>query len=345
MGVTDFVDDFTRLNTELSEWSQKTFGSDDERGPIGALKHLAKEAKEAAEAVDRGELLKELADCLILTLDATRRGKFTASDLLQAALEKMEVNRNRKWPAPVKDEPVEHVRDGEGVSFEIKELRDEDGNVIHACAVGSFPLPEDHWIYSRIILTPKPIPTEIGAMRQRLKECLRWAIQVCTDGGKDSDFDPDAMCMAVDGAFFASESIPVVEEEPDAFCLSADGENYDSRFPTEQEAIDEAVAWGCEVFYIGKPEKPSQPEEFWFVDEWISHVSEQDDYGGEYAEGWYCGNREQEKELEEQVRPVLAAWLDRHKLRPKHWLINSSTKYIVVEGQVMTEAELNGMEE
>lgn len=53
MGVLDFVDDFTRLNSELSEWSQKTFGSDDERGPIGALKHLAKEAKEAAEAADR----------------------------------------------------------------------------------------------------------------------------------------------------------------------------------------------------------------------------------------------------------------------------------------------------
>lgn len=48
MGVLDFVDDFTRLNTELSEWSQKTFGSDDERGPIGALKHLAKASVESA---------------------------------------------------------------------------------------------------------------------------------------------------------------------------------------------------------------------------------------------------------------------------------------------------------
>lgn len=246
MGVVDFVDEISRLYTEHSEWSQKTFGSDDERGPVGPLKHLAKEAKEAAEATDRDELLKELADCFLLLLDANRRGKFTVRDLIRASLEKMEVNRNRKWPAPTKDEPVEHVRE---------------------------------------------------------------------------------------------------EEELEAFCLSTDGEHYDSRFPTEQEAIDEAVAWGCEVFYIGQPEKPVQPESFWSANEWIETVCNHDDYTGDYAEGWYCGTREQEKELEEQVRPVLAAWLDRHKLRPKHWLINSSTKYIVVEGQVMTEAELNGMEE
>lgn len=174
---------------------------------------------------------------------------------------------------------------------------------------------------------------------------MKWSIQVCTGRGKFDDFDPDAICMAMETSFFGIRA-PRVEAppEPDAFCLSTDGEHYDSRFLTEQEAIDEAVAWGCEVFYIGKPEKPSQPEEFWFVDEWISHVSEQDDYGGEYADGWYDGTREQEKELEEQVRPVLAAWLDRHKLRPKHWMIRSFTKYIVVEGKVMTEAELNGVD-
>lgn len=436
MSFVRFVEDFARLVTEQSEWSQKTFGSDQERGPIGPLKHLAKEAKEAAEASTPDELLKELADCFLLLLDANRRGKFTVRDLIEAALKKMEVNRNRQWPAPRADEPVEHVRENgieqpdvspvdysegfkrcdlgnglyvtsndagvvrvgfslpdgvavssvnafeaninltmqntvlsevtrevmhrwalcvldgsyskknvSGITFDVKELRDEGGSVIHACAVGSFPLPANHWIYSPIMLEVKPIPFAVGAMRERLKECLRWAIQVCTDGGKDKDFDPDAMCMAVDGAFFANESFGASEVERDEFCVSTDGEHYNSRFATEQEAIDEAVSWGVDVFYVGKPEKPSQPEEFWCVDDWISQVNEQDDYGGEYAEDWYDGSREQEKELDEQVRPVLAAWLDKHKLRPKHWIINSYTKYIVVEGKVMTEAELNGAEE
>ena len=34
---------------QQAEWSRATFGSDTERGPLGPLKHLEKEAKEAQE--------------------------------------------------------------------------------------------------------------------------------------------------------------------------------------------------------------------------------------------------------------------------------------------------------
>jgi hypothetical protein len=61
------------LNVYLSQmtWSQATFGSDEVRGPIGALRHLEKEAKEAQDAT--GDIV-EYADCLLLLLDASRRG-------------------------------------------------------------------------------------------------------------------------------------------------------------------------------------------------------------------------------------------------------------------------------
>ena len=36
---------------EQGEWSQKTFGLDSERGPLGPLKHLEKEAREGQEQV------------------------------------------------------------------------------------------------------------------------------------------------------------------------------------------------------------------------------------------------------------------------------------------------------
>ncbi len=39
-----------RLWNELSKWSQETFGSDAERGPIGPLRHLKLEADEAIES-------------------------------------------------------------------------------------------------------------------------------------------------------------------------------------------------------------------------------------------------------------------------------------------------------
>lgn len=92
---------------EISWWSQTTFGTDAERGPVGPLKHLAKEAAEALAAPDDRT---EYADCLILVLDAARRAGIKPQELLNRALAKMDVNKARKWPAPTSDEPVEHIR-------------------------------------------------------------------------------------------------------------------------------------------------------------------------------------------------------------------------------------------
>lgn len=90
-----------------SEWSQSVFGTDAERGPIGALKHLAKEAQEAQETPDNKE---EYADCLFLTFDSARRAGITFHELFAIAFAKLEKNRKRQWQKPTSDEPVEHVR-------------------------------------------------------------------------------------------------------------------------------------------------------------------------------------------------------------------------------------------
>lgn len=99
------------LNLARSQrrWSYETFGGS-ERGPTGPLKHLAKEAIEAAEAPPE-KRLEERADCLILLLDATWRSGDTLLALLYAAQAKMEVNKQRQWPAPTPDGPCEHVRE------------------------------------------------------------------------------------------------------------------------------------------------------------------------------------------------------------------------------------------
>jgi hypothetical protein len=92
---------------DQSAWSQATFGSDKERGPIGALKHLEKEARECQASP--GEIT-EYADCLLLLLDASRRAGFKIMQVIEAAQEKMKVNKERTWPKPTDDNPVEHVR-------------------------------------------------------------------------------------------------------------------------------------------------------------------------------------------------------------------------------------------
>lgn len=107
-----------------SEWSQATFGTDTERGPIGAAKHLRKEVDEVLAELDlqqrsddpadpsmREDLLEEFADCLFLLFDAARRAGFDYLNLMSKAFWKLDKNRKRVWQKPTKgDEPVEHVR-------------------------------------------------------------------------------------------------------------------------------------------------------------------------------------------------------------------------------------------
>lgn len=97
----------TQLANDQAEWSQTTFGTDAERGPLGALRHLEKEARETQEAPQDSE---EYADCFLLILDAARRAGISPAQLIEAAQRKMVINRARTWPKPVDDNPVEHVR-------------------------------------------------------------------------------------------------------------------------------------------------------------------------------------------------------------------------------------------
>ena len=90
-----------------AEWSRATFGSDQERGPIGPLRHLEKEAREAQQSPDD---LTEKADCLFLIFDATRRSGKTLDELLDAAFAKLAINKERAWQTPAADEAIEHVR-------------------------------------------------------------------------------------------------------------------------------------------------------------------------------------------------------------------------------------------
>lgn len=92
---------------QQGEWSERTFGTSAERGPIGSLRHLANEVQEAiADPTD----IVEFADCLSLTLDAVRRAGFTLLELLAAAHAKLAVNKLRQWEKPTTDEAVSHVR-------------------------------------------------------------------------------------------------------------------------------------------------------------------------------------------------------------------------------------------
>ncbi|HAU5002367.1 TPA: DUF550 domain-containing protein [Raoultella ornithinolytica] len=93
-----------RVRREHAEWSQATFG---DVGPIGPLKHLSKEALEAA--AEPGDV-SEWADMQFLLWDAQRRAGITDEQITQAMIEKLAVNKQREWPAPKDGEPRLHIK-------------------------------------------------------------------------------------------------------------------------------------------------------------------------------------------------------------------------------------------
>lgn len=97
--------DRDQVRREHAEWSQATFGN---VGPVGPLKHLSKEALEAA--AEPGDL-SEWADMQFLLWDAQHRAGITDEQITQAMIEKLAVNKQRKWPAPKDGEPRLHIKE------------------------------------------------------------------------------------------------------------------------------------------------------------------------------------------------------------------------------------------
>lgn len=89
------------------QWSEAIFGTREERGPVGPLKHLAKEVQE--ELLPDPTRLCEYADCLMLLLDATRRAGYTSEQLLEEAWRKLGINKQRTWSKAGPTDPVEHL--------------------------------------------------------------------------------------------------------------------------------------------------------------------------------------------------------------------------------------------
>ncbi|HDZ8013256.1 TPA: DUF550 domain-containing protein [Citrobacter amalonaticus] len=87
-----------------AEWSDATFGN---VGPVGPLKHLSKEALEAAAEPDD---LSEWADMQFLLWDAQRRAGISDGEITAAMEEKLKVNMARQWPEPKDGEPRLHIK-------------------------------------------------------------------------------------------------------------------------------------------------------------------------------------------------------------------------------------------
>lgn len=112
------------------------------------------------------------------------------------------------------------------------------------------------------------------------------------------------------------------------WAYSFDEENYSSSvFASRAEVVAELQ--DCDrAVWIGQCKPVDPPELFftsWSVEEWLKSVLEQDEYSIEAAEGSLNATRDQTTELAEEIRPIISAWLDRHGLRPRFYLIDEAT--------------------
>ncbi|ENI2229130.1 DUF550 domain-containing protein [Escherichia coli] len=106
-----------QIRHEHAKWSDSTFGC---VGPIGPLKHLSKEALEAAAEPDD---LSEWADMQFLLWDAQRRAGISDAEITAAMEDKLKINMERQWPEPKDGEPRLHIKEP-----------------------GNYPVTQDGWI-------------------------------------------------------------------------------------------------------------------------------------------------------------------------------------------------------
>lgn len=172
-----------RIRREHAEWSDATFGN---VGPVGPLKHLSKEALEAAAEPDD---LSEWADMQFLLWDAQRRAGITDKQITLALVEKLAVNKQREWPEPkdgeprlhIKEQPAPVVPDGLRQALSNAGIAAPESDEMLAATCEKYIQMLVTWVKDRKPFQPVPVvPEEITdeSTEQRLMG-RRWAHSFC----------------------------------------------------------------------------------------------------------------------------------------------------------------------
>ncbi|WP_375803394.1 MULTISPECIES: dATP/dGTP pyrophosphohydrolase domain-containing protein [Enterobacter cloacae complex] len=192
-------------------WSQETFG---DVGPVGPLKHLAKEALEAAAASDD---LSEWADLQFLLWDAQRRAGISDGEITAAMEEKLKVNMARQWPEPKDGEPRLHIKE-----------------------FGNSPVIPDGWESCKHLL---PIGELIHRLEEQTGEKWIYAKDAIPDGYVMVPIEPTED-MIVYG----------FESEPDEdFSDPAVWEEYQAMSGCQQAAHRAKLCWAAMIAAAPKP--------------------------------------------------------------------------------------------
>ncbi|WP_252342656.1 dATP/dGTP pyrophosphohydrolase domain-containing protein [Escherichia coli] len=139
-----------QIRHEHAKWSDSTFGC---VGPIGPLKHLSKEALEAAAEPDD---LSEWADMQFLLWDAQRRAGISDAEITAAMEDKLKINMERQWPEPKDGEPRLHIKEPGNYPvtpdgwISCSDLMPEDTQMLLAFSQGEIVAAYWNWVVNPI---------------------------------------------------------------------------------------------------------------------------------------------------------------------------------------------------
>ncbi len=139
-----------------------------------------------------------------------------------------------------------------------------------AFAVGSFPLPQDHWLYAPHEYEPgadepkellAPILTH--AQRNEVVAAVRYAVRGATMCGKEPDFDPDALVQnavyALCGPFGRAALATTAQATPAAAPTTQPAPQQEAQEPVARLEIGKTKG-GVSLTHIAEPAAFQLPE-------------------------------------------------------------------------------------
>lgn len=188
--------DREHVRNEHAEWSQATFGN---VGPVGPLKHLSKEALEAAAEPDDHS---EWADMQFLLWDAQRRAGITDEQITQAMIEKLAVNKQRSWPEPKDGEPRLHINEQPAPIAAVCTCPSGDGSLRWPCPVHADNSPtqsdccpaQNHVSPEQNSVAPAQSPIDHGYRPECKCSGCKTTSRICAELSANSPANPNCWC-------------------------------------------------------------------------------------------------------------------------------------------------------
>ncbi|HDD8709047.1 TPA: DUF550 domain-containing protein [Escherichia coli] len=234
-----------QIRHEHAKWSDSTFGC---VGPIGPLKHLSKEALEAAAEPDD---LSEWADMQFLLWDAQRRAGISDAEITAAMEDKLKINMERQWPEPKDGEPRLHIK--------------EPGNspVTPARLPGGFTIEDAKALHEDLVRSHISQALSGEKMKKNDRDAdLRWIHGVIVQAAwfVKASLEQNALSgnypVTPDGWISCSERMP--DQDDWILIYSKHGEYMAGQVQGEYvELSDGTLSWlGNALFWMPLPEPP-----------------------------------------------------------------------------------------